>query len=289
LGPEVGSAPETAAPGVGSERPATAPPLPRRWRPRAPYALVAPLAALLLWETVASFGIFPPMLFPRVETVVRTALDTVTGYAGTSEWYSGKWHVHALASARRVLTGFALGGFLGIAIGTAAGMSGALHRALDPSLQLLRPIPIVSWIPLAVVWFGIEDRPAVFLIALGTFFPTYINTRHGIRYVDPVLVRVARMLGYRSAWDIFRRVVFWSALPNIFTGLRIGMGIAWMCVVTSEMLAVKSGFGYMLWDSYNFLRTDLIITGMISIALVGYATDRLMLLLQRLVMPWEQQ
>ena len=95
------------------------------------------------------------------------------------------------------------------------------------------------------------------------------------------------MLGYSSAWEIFGRVVFWSALSNIFTGLRIGLGIAWMCVVTSEMLAVKSGFGYMLWDSYNFLRADLIITGMISIALVGFLADRLMLLLQRAVMRWE--
>jgi NitT/TauT family transport system permease protein len=167
-------------------------------------------------------------------------------------------------------------------------MSAALHRALDPSLQLLRPIPIVAWIPLAVAWFGIEDRPAVFLIALGTFFPTYLNTRHGIRYVDPVLVRAARMLGYATSWEIFRRVVFWSALPNIFTGLRIGLGIAWMCVVTSEMLAVKSGFGYMLWDSYNFLRADLIITGMLSIALAGFLTDRLMLVIQRAVMTWER-
>jgi NitT/TauT family transport system permease protein len=253
-----------------------------------PYFLVVPALAVIAWEVLARLQVFPPMLFPSVGTIAVAAFDSVTGYYGTSEWYSGKWHVHALSSARRVLVGFAIGGGAGIAFGTIAGMFGLLHRVLDPSLQLLRPIPIVAWIPLAVAWFGIEDRPAVFLIALGTFFPTYINTRHGIRYVDPLLVRVARMLGYLSAWEIFVRVIFWSALPNIFTGLRIGLGIAWMCVVTSEMLAVKSGFGYMLWDSYNFLRADLIITGMISIALVGFLTDRLMLALQRLVMVWER-
>src|SRR5262245_53656598 len=215
-------------------------------------------------------------------------MDTLTGYWGTSEWYSGKLYIHAAASTRRVLTGFVLGGGIGVLVGTVAGMSGLLHRMLDPSLQLLRPIPIVAWIPLAVAWFGIEDRPAVFLIALGTFFPTYINTRHGIRYVDPVLIRAIRMLGYSTPWEIFSKVVFWSSLPNIFTGLRIGLGIAWMCVVTSEMLAVKSGLGYMLWDSYNFLRTDLIITGRISIALVGFLTDRIMLLVQHLVLVWER-
>jgi NitT/TauT family transport system permease protein len=260
----------------------------RRVRLKAPYFLIVPLLAAVVWEVVARLKLLPPLLFPSVETVLYTFLDTLTGHWGTSEWYSGKWHVHALASAKRVLTGFVLGGGTGIVIGTVAGMSAALHRALDPSLQLLRPIPIVAWIPLAVAWFGIEDRPAVFLIALGTFFPTYLNTRHGIRYVDPVLVRAARMLGYATSWEIFRRVVFWSALPNIFTGLRIGLGIAWMCVVTSEMLAVKSGFGYMLWDSYNFLRADLIITGMLSIALAGFLTDRLMLVIQRAVMTWER-
>ena len=253
-----------------------------------PYFLVVPVIALTIWEATSRLGLLPAMLFPPVGTILMTALDTLTGWWGTAEWYSGNWHVHALASAKRVFIGFVLGGVAGVIVGTIAGMFNTFHRMLDPSLQLLRPIPIVAWIPLAVAWFGIEDRPAVFLIALGTFFPTYINARHGIRYVDPVLIRAARMLGYSTSWEIFSRVVFWSALPNIFTGLRIGLGIAWMCVVTSEMLAVKSGFGYMLWDSFNFLRADLIITGMISIAVVGYATDRLMLLLQHLVMRWER-
>jgi NitT/TauT family transport system permease protein len=259
-----------------------------RVRLRAPYFVIVPLLAAVLWEVVARLHLLPPLLFPSLGTIFQTFVDTLTGYSGASEWYSGALYVHAAASTKRVITGFILGGGIGVLIGTAAGMSGLFHRILDPSLQLLRPIPIVAWIPLAVAWFGIEDRPAVFLIALGTFFPTYINARHGIRYVDPLLIRAARMLGYSSSLEIFSKVVFWSALPNTFTGLRIGLGIAWMCVVTSEMLAVKSGLGYMLWDSYNFLRTDLIITGMISIALVGFLTDRIMLLIQRMVLVWER-
>jgi NitT/TauT family transport system permease protein len=284
----VNTAPRATVAGAEVKTELAHPALPPRHRLGKPYSLVVPVLVLLAWELLARLEVFPPMLFPSVAKIARAAFDAVTGYDGSSEWYSGKWHVHALSSAKRVLAGFAIGGGAGIALGTVAGMFGLLHRVLDPSLQLLRPIPIVAWIPLAVAWFGIEDRPAVFLIALGTFFPTYINTRHGIRYVDLLLVRAARMLGYLSSWEIFVHVVFWSALPNIFTGLRIGLGIAWMCVVTSEMLAVKSGFGYMLWDSYNFLRADLIITGMISIAVVGFATDRLMLLLQRQVMAWER-
>ena len=275
-----------AAPGVAGADAGEGARAKRRWR--VPYFIIVPLVVAVLWEVMSRLRIFPPLLFPSLEKIGMAVLDTVTGYQGSSEWYSGKWHVHALSSIRRVLTGFALGGLAGILVGTVAGMFSTFHRAFDPTLQLLRPIPIVAWIPLAVVWFGIEDRPAVFLIALGTFFPTYLNTRHGIRYVDPVLIRAARMLGYENAWEIFRRVIVWSALPNIFTGLRIGMGIAWMCVVTSEMLAVKSGLGYMLWDSYSFLRADLIITGMISIAVLGFLTDRLMLVLQRRIMAWER-
>jgi NitT/TauT family transport system permease protein len=264
---------------------------PRRWRGRRwqmPYFLLVPIVVAVLWELLSRLRIFPPLLFPSLEKIGEALLDTVTGYAGTSEWYSGKWYIHAMSSIKRVLIGFVFGGTAGILVGTTAGMFGRFHRAFDPTLQLLRPIPIVAWIPLAVVWFGIEDRPAIFLIALGTFFPTYLNTRHGIRYVDPILIRAARMLGYDNSWEIFRRVIVWSALPNIFTGLRIGLGIAWMCVVTSEMLAVKSGLGYMLWDSYSFLRADLIITGMISIAVLGFLTDRLMLFVQHRIMVWER-
>lgn len=251
------------------------------------HALLLPLIAAAIWQTVSWLHLLPPMLFPSVGTIFTTTLDTLTGYSGSSEWYSGKWHVHALASTQRVLIGFCIGGLLGAACGVAVGMFERLRKLVDPSVQMLRPIPVVAWIPLAVAWFGIGNPPAIFLIALGTFFPTYLNARHGVRYVDPVLVRAAQMLGYTTGWEQFRFVIFWSALPNIFTGLRIGLGIAWICVATAEMLAVKSGFGYMLWDSYNFLRIDLIITGMMSIAVVGYISDRLMLYAQRAVMTWE--
>lgn len=252
------------------------------------WALLLPFIAILVWQAVASLGLLPALLFPSVGTIAATSFDTLTGYTGASEWYSGKWHIHALASTERVLVGFAIGGTLGAIAGIAVGMFERMQKIVDPSVQLLRPIPVVAWIPLAVAWFGIGNAPAIFLIALGTFFPTYLNARHGVKYVDPVLIRAAQMLGYTTGWERFRFVILWSALPNIFTGLRIGLGIAWICVATAEMLAVKSGFGYMLWDSYNFLRIDLIITAMISIALVGFLSDRLMLFAQKTIMAWDQ-
>jgi NitT/TauT family transport system permease protein len=253
-----------------------------------PYFLIAPISIMIAWETVSRLHLMPTLLFPSLETIVLTTLDTLTGFWGTTQWYSGALLTHASASLLRVATGFAIGGSLGVAVGILAGLSDRMCRTIDPTLQFLRPVPITAWIPLAVAWFGIHERPAIFLIALGTFFATYLNARHGVRYVDPVLVRAARMLGYNTRWEVLRTVVIWSALPNIFTGLRIGLGLAWMCVVAAEMLAVKSGLGYMLWDAYNFLRIDLIITGMISIALLGYLSDRVLLLFQRIVLKWEQ-
>lgn len=270
--------------------PARPSPLPAALRRRGTallYAIILPVCAAGIWQAVAFMHLLPPMLFPSVDTIAATTLDTLTGYSGSSEWYSGQWYVHALASTGRVLIGFLIGGSLGAACGLFVGMFERVHKIVDPSVQMLRPIPVVAWIPLAVAWFGIGNPPAVFLIALGTFFPTYLNARHGVRYVDPVLIRASQMLGYTSGWEKFRHVVLWGALPNIFTGLRIGLGIAWICVATAEMLAVKSGFGYMLWDSYNFLRIDLIITGMISIAAVGFLSDQAMLRIQRSVMTWE--
>jgi NitT/TauT family transport system permease protein len=262
---------------------------PRSRRPQFgfPHFLIPPVVAMMAWETAARLHLMPALLFPSIETIVVTTLDTLTGWWGTSQWYSGAWFTHAGASAARVASGFAIGGSVGIAAGILAGLSDRVHRSIDPSLQFLRPVPITAWIPLAVAWFGIHERPAIFLISLGTFFPTYLNTRHGIKYVDPTLVRATRMLGYTTRWEILRTVVIWSALPNIFTGLRIGLGLAWMCVVAAEMLAVKGGLGYMLWDAYNFLRIDLIITGMLSIAVLGYLSDRLLLLIQGIVLKWE--
>jgi NitT/TauT family transport system permease protein len=260
----------------------------RSWRILA-RALVLPILAGAAWQSVVYLKLLPPLLFPSLWTIATSTLDTFTGYSGTADWYSGKWLVEAAATTQRVLAGFAIGGMLGVMLGVIAGMFSRLHEMVDPSVQVLRPIPIVAWIPLAVAWFGIGNPPAIFLIALGTFFPTYINARLGVRYVDPVLIRATQMLGHTHPWQIFRQVIFWGALPSIFTGLRIGLGLAWICVATAEMLAVKSGFGYMLWDSYNFLRIDLIITAMISIAVLGYLADRLLLFVQSIVMNWEER
>src|SRR5207237_6867995 len=191
------------------------------------------------------------------------------GFDETTQTYSGHWIHDAWASGLRVFGGFALASVLGILAGVAIGWSRLFEKALEPTLQMLRPIPPVSWIPLAIIWFGIADKPAIFLVFLGAIFPVLMNTIHGVKTVDHNLVRAGAMMGATER-QLLASIVFPAALPSILSGLRIAIGSAWMLTVTAEMVAVKSGLGYVLWDSYYFLRYDLVLVAIISIVLVGY-------------------
>jgi NitT/TauT family transport system permease protein len=151
---------------------------------------------------------------------------------------------------------------------------------------MLRPIPPVSWIPLAIIWFGIANKPAIFLVFLGAFFPVLMNTIHGVKTTSRDLLRAASMSGATEG-QLLRFVVLPAAMPSIFAGLRIAIGSAWMLTVTAEMVAVKSGLGYVLWDSYYFLRYDLVIAAMASIGLLGYLADWLLKQLMHRVLRWQ--
>src|SRR3982074_3022865 len=157
------------------------------------------------------------------------------------------------ASVTRVMAGFGTAPALCVAVGTAFGWSRRIETIIEPTLQVLRPIPPVSWIPLAIIWFGIANKPAIFLVFLGSFFPILLNTIHGVKSCDRNLIRAGAMVGGDQR-RLLRYVVLPAALPSIFAGLRIGIGSAWMLTVTAELVAVKSGLGYVLWDSYYFLR-----------------------------------
>jgi NitT/TauT family transport system permease protein len=171
-------------------------------------------------------------------------------------------------------------------MGVAIGWSKFIEKTIEPTLQMLRPIPPVSWIPLAIIWFGIANKPAIFLVFLGAFFPILMNTIHGVKTVNRDLLRAAAMAGAKEN-QLLRFVVLPAAMPSIFAGLRIGVGSAWMLTVTAEMVAVKSGLGYSLWDSYYFLRYDLVIASMISIGLLGYLTDLLIKAIMNRLLRWQ--
>ena len=259
-------------------------PLARAWAQRGRFAV--PVLLLLIWEFLARIGYLPPALLPAPSRVFMTWGDWVFGFDESAQDISGRWLSDALASSTRVFTGYVIAAALAITLGVAIGWWRWAERMIEPTLQMLRPIPPVSWIPLAIIWFGIANKPAIFLVFLGAFFPILMNTIHGVKTVNRDLLRAAAMAGAREG-QLLRFVVVPAALPSIFAGLRIGVGSAWMLTVTAEMVAVKSGLGYALWDSYYFLRYDLVIASMISIGLLGYLTDLIVKAIMNRLLRWQ--
>jgi NitT/TauT family transport system permease protein len=248
--------------------------------------IFVPLLLVAGWEAFSRSGYLPPTLLPAPSQVLWTWADWVFGIDESTQNNSGHWWVDALASAARVLGGYAIAAASGISIGIAIGWWRWVERTVEPTIQLLRPIPPVSWIPLAIIWFGIANRPAIFLVFLGTFFPVLMNSIHGVKTTDRNLIRVAEMMG-ASERQLLRLVILPAALPSIFAGLRIAVGSAWMLTVTAEMVAVKSGLGYVLWDSYYFLRYDMVIAAMVSIGILGFITDLCLKRLMSAMLRWQ--
>ena len=195
---------------------------------------------------------------------------------------------HLLASMQRVYGGFFLAAALGIPLGLAIGKIMVFRQLLDPTLSLLRPIPVTAWLPLSMVFFGLGPRSAVFLVFLGAFYPILLNTIFGVRSVDPRLFEAAQMLGCDGA-RLFRQVVLPAALPSIFTGLRLGHGFAWILIVVGEMTGVPTGLGSVIMDGRTLSRPDLVITGMIVIGVAGFLCDRIILAINNRVLSWSPQ
>ncbi|MCQ0009101.1 ABC transporter permease [Actinomadura madurae] len=241
--------------------------------------ILVPLVVLALWEYAGRQRLLADGLFPPATKAAAALLVWIAGSGTTDDLvpasiYSGTWSEHVGASLVRILTGYLIGSALAVVLGLAGGVSLLARRALDPTINAIRPISITAWVPLALVLFGIGDRPAVFLTALATFFPVYINTLSGARYVDVGMIRAARMLG-ATRGEVIGKVVLPAALPSIAVGLRVAAAIAWTTVVIAEILGAKSGLGYVLIDSYNQFRFDYVIAAMISLGACGFLTDRL--------------
>jgi NitT/TauT family transport system permease protein len=268
---------------------AAAPPAPARAaRParQAVLAILLPLAFLGLWAAAVRFHWLAEGIVPSPQQVVRSWWIWIVGQPGfTLSPYSGTWLDTVLFSGRRVLQGFALAALVGIPLGILIGWNRLIQRVVDPSIQMLRPIPITAWLPFSIAVFGIYDASALFLIGLGAFYPIVVNTTHGVRDTSRLLIRAARMLGASESTILFK-VVFPSALPAIFTGLRLGVGIAWTAVIVAEIVAVKSGLGYVLWDAYYVSRMDICVAAMISVGALGFVSDRAIHAVSRRVFRW---
>ena len=249
---------------------------------------VFPVAILLVWQVASQIGFVRRNVLPPPSEVIYVWYDLITGSTDAAGRYSGTWLDHAWASTWRVFTGFAWGVALGIFLGLLIGLSRLMERVLDPTIQVMRNIPVTAWVPLSLVFFGIGNAPAIFLIGLGAFFPAAINTTHGVRQINITLYKAARMMGANEN-ELLRRVILPAAMPSILTGVRLSMGIAWVLVVVAEILAVRSGLGYLLNDAYLFYRNDVVIAAMLSIGLLGFLSDRLVVLVRDLLLTWNDR
>ena len=236
-----------------------------------------PCALLAMWQIVAASGAVKPILLPSPLQVAEAFLSM----AG-----SGELAIHMGASMKRVLEGFVLAALLGIVLGMGLGIFPILSELMDGLFQLLRPIPPIAWLPLAVLWFGIEDGSKVFIIALGAFFPIFINVMDGIRQTDQKFVELARILEVPRGKFILQ-VIVPGALPFIMSGLRIGLGYAWMCVVAAELSAGMKGVGYMLTAARALAQTDRVVVGMLAIGVVGKTMDSVLRVLERRIVRWK--
>lgn len=247
-----------------------------------------PVLLVLLWQLMAWSGHLDTRFIPAPSTIARTWYLWVFGVAGPlGDPYVGTWLEHAAGSSFRVLVGFGLAAVLGITAGILTGYYLLWRDLLDATIEILRPIPITAWVPFAVVFFGIRAPSAIFLIVLGAFFAITVNTAAGVRRVPRSIIRAAQMLG-TPATSMLPRVVFPAALPSIFTGLRVAMGLSWMLVVVAEMLAVRSGLGSVLWNAYYVMRMDVIVAAMLSVGLLGFLFDQLVVAISNYVLRWNE-
>lgn len=251
-------------------------------------ALVLPVLLIVAWQMGGRDGAIFGGALPTPDRVWKAWMIWAFGNPGFGlNPYSGTWMANVVASAQRVAAGFALAIVVGVPLGILIGWSRIVAALVDPSIQWLRPVPITAWLPISIAIFGISGLGAIFLITIGAFYPIVINTTQGARDVERNWIRAALMMG-ASRFDILLRVVLPAALPSIFTGLRLGLGIGWTAVIVSEMVAVKSGLGYVLWDAYYVGRMDVVIADMVSIGLLGYLSDRLIVALEFAALRWRR-
>lgn len=241
---------------------------------------IVPVVAVGLWQLAGDIGWLDPRILPTPWAVIKKWVEyiqPVEAYTPEQGSYfvwmiSGELPHDLWASFKRVFVGFLIGGGLALPLGLLMGTSQLLYKIFNPIIQVLRPIPPIAYIPLSILWFGLGDPPAYFLISLGAFFPVLMNTIAGVRTVDSIYIRAARNLG-ASGFTMFRRVILPAALPQILTGVQVGMGVAFIVLIVAEMIAVNSGLGYRILEAREFFWSDKIIAGMFTIGLLGLAID----------------
>lgn len=254
--------------------------------------LLAIVPLIVIWE-LATRGWGENTMLPPFSTVIQTFVSGLVSPNEASNPYGGPSDVPLLiyqagSSLLRVGAGFGLAVLIGVPLGFAMGYFRKIDSNLDPIISTLRPIPPIAWIPLAILWFGLGMKPTIFIIFIGTLFPIVLNTLAGVRGTPVRLIEFALVLG-ASRMDVLRKVIVYEAFPSVITGMRVGFGIGWMSVVAAEMIAAKSGLGYLIMTARWIFATDIVLAGMLMIGIIGFGGDLLLRLIERRFMKWRSQ
>ena len=242
-----------------------------RWRP-----WIVPVLIVTIWQISAHFGWLSSRILPEPWNVLKATWTLAA---------SGELWTHVKTSTWRALSGFAIGGGLGLLLGLLTGSFRRAETLLDTTLQMIRNIPPLALIPLVILWFGIDETAKLFLVSLGVFFPVYINTFHGIRSVDRGLIEMAQSYGL-SGFALYREVILPGALPSILVGVRFSLGLMWVILIVAETISAQAGIGYMTMNAREFLQTDVVLVGILLYALLGKLADLIARGLERFWLRW---
>ncbi|MGJ0192826.1 taurine ABC transporter permease TauC [Pantoea sp. RRHST58] len=236
---------------------------------------------LLIWWSITALGLISPLFLPAPQQVLSKLLLIASpqGFMDATLWQ------HLAASLTRMLVALFAAAAIGIPVGIAMGLSPAVRGLLDPLIELYRPVPPLACLPLIVIWFGIGETSKILLIYLAIFAPVTLSTLAGVRNTQQVRIRAAQSLG-ASRWQLLRWVILPGALPEILTGLRIGLGVGWSTLVAAELIAATRGLGFMVQSAGEFLATDVVLAGIAVIALIAFTLELGLRALQRHLTPW---
>jgi NitT/TauT family transport system permease protein len=239
---------------------------------------IIPIAFLTFWELSVRFSGDSNILLPPPSRVFEALFELIQ---------NGTIFNDIAASLTRVAAGYVISVIVGVPIGLAIGYSVLVERLMSTTVDGLRPVPASAWIPLSIILMGIGNKPAIFLVFIGTVWSIILNTSHGVKNVPKHLIWAAQTMGASSA-TIFTKIIFPASLPATFAGMRIAVGIAFTCVIVAELIAVRSGLGYLITEARLLVRSDIVIAGMITIGVVGYALDAVVRFVMRRALRWQK-
>jgi sulfonate transport system permease protein len=240
------------------------------------FAWIVPILLIVAWQSACSLGLAPSELLPSPAAVVM---------AGFRLTFSGELVANMTASLLRALAGLIIGGGIGLVLGFANGLSKISDAMTDSTVQMIRNIPHLAMTPLVILWFGIDEGAKLFLVAIGVFFPIYINTLHGLRSIDPQFVEMARNYGMTRR-DQFWLLILPGASPSIFVGLRYALGIMWLTLIVAETIGAQSGLGYMAMQAREFMQVDVVVLSILIYAVLGKLADSITRFFERKCLAW---